>query len=176
MWHCCGCWHRPAAVAQIQPLTWELPYTMGAALKRKKKGGDLTFNHISNFLKSYYLILNELFIYLIFFLFMATPAAYGSSQARTWIGAAAAGLHHSHTNAGSEAHLWPFGNGGSLTHQARPWMEPSSSWRLRQDLNPWSHNGNSINEFFKCVVIYWSQTKLQIHHNPFDGIDLELTG
>ena len=33
------------------------------------------------------------------------PAAYGSSQARGLIGAVAAGLHHSHSNAGSEPHL-----------------------------------------------------------------------
>ena len=26
-------WHRPAAVALIRPLAWELPYAMGAALK-----------------------------------------------------------------------------------------------------------------------------------------------
>ena len=26
-------WHRPAAVAPIQPLAWELPYAMGEALK-----------------------------------------------------------------------------------------------------------------------------------------------
>ena len=26
---------RPAAAALIQPLAWELPYTMGAALKKK---------------------------------------------------------------------------------------------------------------------------------------------
>ena len=30
-------WHRLAAVAPIRPLAWELPYAMGAALKRKKK-------------------------------------------------------------------------------------------------------------------------------------------
>ena len=30
------------------------------------------------------------------------PAAYGSSQARGWIGAVVAGLHHSHSNWGSE--------------------------------------------------------------------------
>ena len=30
-------WHRPAAVASIQPLTWELPYAADAALKGKKK-------------------------------------------------------------------------------------------------------------------------------------------
>ena len=42
---------------------------------------------------------------ILFFLFTAAPAAYGGSQARGWIGAAAAGLHHSHHNTGSELHL-----------------------------------------------------------------------
>ena len=30
-------WYRPAAIAPIQPLTWELPYAAGVALKTKKK-------------------------------------------------------------------------------------------------------------------------------------------
>ena len=30
-------WCRPAAVAQIRPLAWELPYVAGGALKSKKK-------------------------------------------------------------------------------------------------------------------------------------------
>ena len=43
-----------------------------------------------------------------FFLhFRAIPMAYGSSQARGQIRAAAAGLHHSHSNSGPEPHLWP---------------------------------------------------------------------
>ena len=29
-------WHRPAAVAPNQPLVWEPPYAVGAALKRQK--------------------------------------------------------------------------------------------------------------------------------------------
>ena len=38
-----------------------------------------------------------------FFLFLrAAPAAHGSSQARGLIGATAAGLHHSHSNARSK--------------------------------------------------------------------------
>ena len=47
--------------------------------------------------------------------------AYGGSQARGWIGAVAAGLHHG--NAGSELHLQlvytAHSNPGSLTHSAR---------------------------------------------------------
>ena len=30
-------WHRTAAVAPVQPLAWELPYAIGAALKSQKK-------------------------------------------------------------------------------------------------------------------------------------------
>ena len=42
-----------------------------------------------------------------FFLLRATLAAYGSSQARGQIGAAAAGLQHSHSKARSKPWLWP---------------------------------------------------------------------
>ena len=38
---------------------------------------------------------------------MTAPTAYGSSRARGWIRAAAAGLHHSHGNTGSEPYLQP---------------------------------------------------------------------
>ena len=38
-------------------------------------------------------------------LFRAAPAAYGSSQARGWIGTPAASLHHSHSNARLELNL-----------------------------------------------------------------------
>ena len=31
-------WRRPAATAPIQPLAWEFPCAVGAALKRQKKG------------------------------------------------------------------------------------------------------------------------------------------
>ena len=51
-----------------------------------------------------------LFLFLFFFcfcFFIATPVAYGVSQARGLIGATAAGLHQSHRNAGSEPHLQP---------------------------------------------------------------------
>ena len=30
-------WHRPAAIAPIRPVAWELPYAAGVALKSKKK-------------------------------------------------------------------------------------------------------------------------------------------
>ena len=47
------------------------------------------------------------FFYFYFLLFRAVPVAYGSSQGRGQIGAIAAGLHHSHSNVGSEPHLQP---------------------------------------------------------------------
>ena len=47
--------------------------------------------------------------------FRAAPMADGGSQARSQIGAVAAGLHHSHSNA------------RSLTHWARPGIKPPSS-------------------------------------------------
>ena len=61
-----------------------------------------------------------------FFFFRAAPVAYGSSQARGWIGATADGLHHSHSNMGSEPGLWPTAhhNAGSLTHQVGQGLNP----------------------------------------------------
>ena len=41
----------------------------------------------------------------VFFSIMAAPAAHGGSQASGRIGAAAAGLHRSHSNAGPELQL-----------------------------------------------------------------------
>jgi len=43
-------------------------------------------------------------LFLFFLLLGATGTAHGSSQARGQIGATAAGLHHSHSNAGSWTH------------------------------------------------------------------------
>ena len=59
-------------------------------------------------------------------LFRAAPVAYSGSQARGQIGASAASLHHS--NAGSC--IAACANTGSLTHWARPGIEPISSWIL----------------------------------------------
>ena len=74
------------------------------------------------------------FIYFLFFgISWAAPMAYGGSQARGRIGAIAAGLRQSHSNAGSQPSLRPqthttaHGNDGSLTHWARPGIEPATS-------------------------------------------------
>ena len=42
-----------------------------------------------------------------FYLFRAAPVAYGGSQASGQIGAVNSGLHHGHSNAGSEPGLGP---------------------------------------------------------------------
>ena len=54
-------------------------------------------------------VLSFLFLsfFSVFCLFRAASVAYAGSQAKGQIGAVAAGLHHSHSNAGSELHLQP---------------------------------------------------------------------
>ena len=42
------------------------------------------------------------FVFVLLLLFRAALMAYGGSQARGSVGATAASLHHSHSNAGSE--------------------------------------------------------------------------
>ena len=54
------------------------------------------------------------------FFFRAMPMAYGNSQARGQIGAAVAGLHHSHSNSESKPHLQP-------TPQLMTTLDPLSS-------------------------------------------------
>ena len=54
-----------------------------------------------------FLFVGWFFWFVCFCLFRSTPAAHGSSQARGWIRAADACLHHSHTNLGSKLHLPP---------------------------------------------------------------------
>ena len=60
--------------------------------------------------------------------------AYGSSQSRDRIQATAANLCHSHSNTGSESCLRPTpqlrATLDTLTHRARPRIEPVSSWML----------------------------------------------
>jgi len=63
------------------------------------------------------------FFFFVFPLFKVPPTAYAGSQARGQIRAIATGLHHSHSNA------------GSLTHGARPGIEPAYSWILAGFVN-----------------------------------------
>ena len=59
----------------------------------------------------------------LFFFFRATLVAHGSSQVRGRIRATAAGLHHSHSNVGSEPCL-------QSTPQLTAGIKPTSSWVL----------------------------------------------
>ena len=92
----------------------------------------------------------KMLIYLFICLLGAASTAYRSSQTRHWIGAAAASLHHYHSNARSKGicdlchSLWqgrilnPLGKARDQTHIL---MDTS------QVLNLLSHNGNS-----KCFI------------------------
>ena len=77
---------------------------------------------------------NHKVFFIFFFLFRATPAAYGASRARGGIGAAAAGFRHSHSNARSELRLLPTvqlrATLDPLTQGVRPGIALTSSWIL----------------------------------------------
>ena len=84
-----------------------------------------------------------------FCLFRAAPTAYGISQARGQIGTA--------VPQPQQCQIWAMtytaacGNARSLTHWARPGMEPKSSWKLVGFLTCWVTTGTPmcifLNEF-----------------------------
>ena len=88
--------------------------------------------------------------------FRAVPMAYGGSQARSWIEATAASLHHSHSNVGSKPYLWP-------TPQSTAMPDPSPTaqdqgWNLSPHRYylcslPLSHKGDTFACFLLNVVI-----------------------
>ena len=79
----------------VQSLAWELLHTTGAAKKNPKTKQSVR-GHWYHF-----------FFFFFFCLFRAALAAYGGSQARGLIGAGAAGLRQSHSNARSKPRLRP---------------------------------------------------------------------
>ena len=100
------------------------------------------------------------FIFLYFFLLMATPVAYRSSRARGWIGAAA------------QAYTTACGNTRSLAHWWRMGTEPSFSQRQCWVLNLLGHNGSSYFPPFKVgedsfsKVIPWVRAQRKIMEVP----------
>ena len=93
-----------------------------------------------------------------FFLFMATPIAYGSSLARGQAGASPAGLHQCQVRTTSATYTAACSNSGSLTCWARPGIKPSSSQTLCQVLNLLSHSRNSIwVNFFSCSIFSYNK-------------------
>ena len=72
------------------------------------------------------------FLFFVFCLFRAALVACGGSQAKGQIGAVAASLCHSHSNAGSEPQLQPTPQRWQcrILNPLRPGIEPTSSWML----------------------------------------------
>ena len=74
------------------------------------------------------------------------PAAYGSSQARGQTGAAATSQpQQCQVRAASDTYTTACSNTGSLTHWARPGVEPTSSWMLVGFLIRWATKGTPPN-------------------------------
>ena len=118
-------WHKPAVTAPTWPLAWEPPSVEGCGPKKTKQ--NKMFHNIPC-----------LYFYVFIFFRGAAPAAYGGSQGRGPIGATVAGLHHSHSNE------------GSLTHWAKPRMEPITSWFLVRFVFLLCHDGNSL-----CLYLFF---------------------
>ena len=105
----------------------------------RKISGNPSFFGFGLFLMELYssiwfLLLFFVLFCFVFWLSMTAPAAYGSSQPRGPIRAAATGLHQ-HSNVGSKPSLWPSSqfmetNTKTLTPWARPGIKPASSWIL----------------------------------------------
>ena len=94
---------------------------VGKGLTRKELCGAMVIISLSLFF----------FCFLFFvLLFWATPAAYGSSQARDPIRTAAASLDHRHTNAGSKPNLWP------RTQQTAMQDPQPTEWGQGSNLHP----------------------------------------
>ena len=97
------------------------------------------------------------FVLFCFLLFRPAPSAYGSSQARSWIRATAAGLCHSHSNTGSEPHLWP-----TPQLMAMPGLWPTEQGQRSNlqphgclsDSFPLSHSENSPEVFFSFLLFF----------------------
>ena len=67
-------------------------------------------------------------VFFFFFFFFAASTAYGGSQARGLIGAITTSLYQHRIWATSATYSTGHGNAGSLTHWARPGMEPACLW------------------------------------------------
>ena len=101
---------------QLRPLTTDSPWELLRSAPGFWNMGPTPWTYLHGCAVFYFFLL----------LFRATPLAYGSSWARDWIRATAAGLCHSHSKVGSELHLWPTPQLGQR-HWVRKGMEPTSS-------------------------------------------------
>ena len=104
---------------------------------------------------------------LFFFFFLSFCLFQGRSHsiwrlpgARGPIGAVADGLHHSHSQSGIPAasanYTTARDNARSLTHWARPGIEPATSWFLVGFVNHWATTGTPT-DLFLSEHIVWSR-------------------
>ena len=98
----------------------------------------------------------------LFICFRAAPATFGSSQARGWIGIAAAGLCHGQKQhqirAASTTYTAACSNSSSLTHWVRSRIEPTSSWIPVGFLFHWTTTGTPYSsnfEAWKVILRKW---------------------
>ena len=90
-----------------------------------------------------------------FCFFRTALRAYGGSQARGLIGAVAAGLHHSHSHAGSELRLRPTPQRTAVSEaRDRTLVLMDTS----QGLNLLSYNGNSLLFIFIILFYFYFST------------------
>ena len=96
-----------------------------------------------------------LFVFL-YWLFRATPMAYGGSQPKSWISA----VNCRPTPQPQLRQIWAssvtyttgHGNARSLTHWSRPGIEPTSSWVLVRFFNHWAQWERLVC-FFSCFTL-----------------------
>ena len=118
------------------------------------------------------------FSFLFFLLFRAAPAAYGSSQTRGGIGAAAASLYHSHSNSRSEPRLRPAPQ-FMATLDLRPTEQGqglnSHPHGCELDSFLLHHSGNSLSFLFLKVLgfLLWC-SGLRIQHCACEWLGLLL--
>ena len=118
------------------------------------------------------------FLFFVFLPFLGPHPQHMDVQARGLIGAIATGLCQSHSNARSEPRLRPTtiaqGTAGSLTHWARPGIEPATSWLLVGFVNHWATTGtlhllflmkSSDNLYFITIKIYLGEELLELWNN-----------
>ena len=120
----------PVKRMKIQSIDQE-KYLKAIALTEDLRLKDIKNSQNSKLRKCFF-VFCFCFCFCLFVFSRAAPMAYGGSQARGLIGAAAAGLHHSHSNRGSESHLRP-------TPQLVATPDPYSTER-GQGSNPQPHD------------------------------------
>ena len=128
-----------ALEACVRSLGWEFPYAVGAATKNKTERDQDPFKTLFFLTNWTQRTIIEFYINFFFSLGLhlkRKKKKCGSSQVRGWTGAAAAGLHHSHSNA------------RSLRHWVKQGIEPTSSWILAGFLTHWAITRIPIINFF----------------------------